>query len=99
MTTVLRACIDCGRASTGARCRTCTAARKRVRNSNAATARAVVQSSPVCTYCGSTRDLTSDHVRALARGGSNAGRQVTSCRPCNSSRGGRLAGNDVRGRQ
>ncbi len=99
MTAVLRACIDCGRASTGARCRTCTAVRKRVRNSNAATARAVVQSSPVCTYCGSTRDLTSDHVQPLARGGSNAERQVTSCRPCNSSRGGRLAGNDVRGRQ
>ncbi len=97
--TVLRACLDCGRPSTGARCEPHRLARKRVRNSNAATARAVVQSSPVCTYCGSTRDLTSDHVRALARGGSNAGRQVTSCRPCNSSRGGRLAGNEARGRQ
>jgi 5-methylcytosine-specific restriction endonuclease McrA len=96
---ILRACLDCGRASPGARCRTCTAARKRVRNSNAATARAVVQSSPRCADCGSTTDLTSDHVVPLARGGSNAGLQRVLCRRHNSSRGGRLAGNDVRGRQ
>ncbi len=97
--TVLRACLDCGQPSTGARCRTCTRARKRVRNSNAATARAVIRSTPVCADCGSTRDLTADHVVPLARGGSNAGPQRVLCRPCNSSRGGRLAGNDVRGRQ
>ncbi len=97
--TILRACLTCGRPSPGPRCRTCRAARKRVRNNNAATARAVVQSSPRCADCGSTRDLTSDHVRPLARGGSNAGPQRVLCRPCNSSRGGALAGNEARGRQ
>jgi 5-methylcytosine-specific restriction endonuclease McrA len=97
--TVLRACIDCGRASPGSRCRTCTAVRKRVRNGNAETARAVVQSSPVCSDCGATRDLTSDHVLPLARGGSNAGPQRVLCRTCNSRRGGALADNEGRGRQ
>lgn len=96
---ILRACLDCGRASPGPRCRTCQAARKRVRNANAATARAVVAASPVCEDCGGTTDLTSDHVRPLARGGSNSGPQRVLCRRHNSSRGGALAGNDVRGRQ
>lgn len=97
--TVLRACLDCGRPTPWTRCAEHQQARTRVRTANRQTARAVVRSSPVCADCGSTRDLTSDHVLPLARGGSNAGRQRTLCRPCNSRRGGALAGNEPRGRQ
>ena len=97
--TVSRACIDCGTPSTSSRCALHGKIKQRVRTSNRARARAVVRASPRCVCCGSTRDLTSDHVQPLARGGSNASRQVTSCRACKSSRGGALAGNEPRGRQ
>jgi 5-methylcytosine-specific restriction endonuclease McrA len=98
--TVLRACLDCGAPSPWSRCALHRKAKQRVRTRNRRTARAVIAASPVCADCGATRDLTSDHVVPLAQGGSNAGRQRTLCRPCNSRRGGRLAGGDGgRGRQ
>ncbi len=98
--TVLRACIDCGTPSPWPRCAAHRRARQRVRDANRATARAVVAASPVCADCGATRDLTSDHVRPLARGGSNAGPQRTLCRPCNSRRGSQISGSTGgRGRQ
>lgn len=45
----------------------------------------------ICCYCGSTDDLTIDHVTPLARGGSNdLANLVVACRICNSSKGARL---------
>ena len=44
-----------------------------------------------CQYCGSTRRLHIDHRIALARGGSNLFENlVTSCGPCNQSKGPKL---------
>lgn len=97
--TVLRACLDCGRPSLWTRCATHRQAKQRLRTSNRQTAKQVIASSPWCFVCGSTDDLTSDHVQPLARGGSNAGQQRTLCRRHNSALGGALAGNEPRGRQ
>ncbi len=97
--TVLRACLDCGAPSPWTRCPEHRTARQRVRTANRQRARDVIAAQPWCSDCGSTRDLTSDHVVALARGGSNAGVQRVLCRPCNSRRGGGLAGNEGRGPQ
>lgn len=37
-----------------------------------------------CVYCGSPEDLTIDHKKALAKGGSNReSNYVTACRTCN----------------
>lgn len=45
----------------------------------------------VCTYCGSTDDLTCDHIHPLARGGTNdLDNLTTACRSCNSSKGDKL---------
>lgn len=45
----------------------------------------------LCRYCGSTDDLTIDHVTPLAHGGSNnLTNLVVACRICNSSKGARL---------
>ena len=42
----------------------------------------------VCTYCGSTEDLTLDHVVPLSRGGTHALANLrVACRSCNSSKG------------
>ena len=97
--TVLRACLDCGTPSYWSRCALHRTARTRVRTANRQAAAAIVRLSPVCEDCGATSDLTSDHVVALARGGTNAGRQRVLCRSCNSRRGGGLAGNERRGPQ
>ena len=48
---------------------------------------------PWCSLCGSTTDLTGDHVIPLARGGDPeppAEEIVVLCRRCNSSKGARL---------
>ena len=97
--TVLRACLDCGTPSYWSRCALHRTARTRVRTANRQAAAAIVRASPVCEDCGATSDLTSDHVVALARGGTNAGRQRVLCRSHNSQRGGGLAGNERRGPQ
>ncbi len=98
--TVLRACLDCGAPSPNTRCALHAQARQRIRTANRQTARDVIAAQPWCSDCGSTRDLTADHVRPLALGGSNAGAQRVLCRRCNSSRGGGLSGSaGARGRQ
>lgn len=38
----------------------------------------------VCVYCGSSRNLEDDHVRAFSRGGASV---VDACRACNASKG------------
>jgi 5-methylcytosine-specific restriction endonuclease McrA len=43
-----------------------------------------------CTYCGSDRDLSCDHVVPLIQGGkSTLDNLTTACKPCNSGKGGR----------
>lgn len=97
--TLLRACLDCGAPSPWTRCALHRQSRTRIRNGNRRFAKDVIAAQPWCSICGSTRDLTSDHVQALARGGSNEKPQRTLCRPCNSRLGGRLGGNEGRGPQ
>ncbi len=89
--TVLRACIDCGRPVAAARCAQHATARKRARNRNIATARAVVRAQPWCSLCGhrGSKDnpLQSDHVIPLSVTKDGSGPQRTLCRRCNASRG------------
>ena len=41
-----------------------------------------------CVYCGSTENLTIDHVRPKSMGGCDtADNCVTACRPCNQAKG------------
>ncbi len=41
-----------------------------------------------CVYCGSTEELTIDHVRPRSKGGdTSASNCVTACRTCNSRKG------------
>ena len=41
-----------------------------------------------CTYCGSTEDLTIDHVVPQCKGGpTNSSNCVTACRSCNQAKG------------
>ena len=41
-----------------------------------------------CVYCGSSENLTVDHVRPKSRGGMDtADNLVTACRPCNQAKG------------
>lgn len=43
-----------------------------------------------CVYCGSTENLSLDHVKARSTGGGDEDSNlVTACRPCNSSKGNR----------
>jgi len=43
-----------------------------------------------CLYCGSTRDLTIDHIIPTSRGGKSTFENcVSACRPCNNSKGNR----------
>lgn len=50
--------------------------------------RAVLKKYPACVDCGSTDDLTVDHVQGVAVGGKNLlGNYVTRCRSCNGAKG------------
>lgn len=41
-----------------------------------------------CVYCGSSENLTIDHVRPKSKGGTDtADNCVTACRPCNQAKG------------
>ena len=41
-----------------------------------------------CVYCGSSKNLTVDHVRPKSKGGTDtADNLVTACRPCNQAKG------------
>jgi len=43
-----------------------------------------------CVYCGSTKDLTVDHIIPASRGGkTNFDNCTTACRPCNNTKGSR----------
>jgi 5-methylcytosine-specific restriction endonuclease McrA len=48
----------------------------------------LARDSHTCQYCGSTRDLTIDHVTPRWKGGTNTwGNLVTCCRKCNLKKG------------
>ena len=41
-----------------------------------------------CVYCGSTENLTVDHIRPKSKGGTDtADNLATACRPCNQAKG------------
>ena len=44
-----------------------------------------IRNTPYCTRCGTTSDLTADHVTPIAKGGTGND-LVTLCRSCNSSK-------------
>jgi 5-methylcytosine-specific restriction endonuclease McrA len=49
-----------------------------------------VQAQSWCSGCGTTLDLTAEHLTPVAQGGSEDGPLTTLCRPCNAKRGARL---------
>jgi 5-methylcytosine-specific restriction endonuclease McrA len=55
------------------------------RNVDRPIAAAQVAAFPRCAVCGTTEDLTADHVIPPARGGTNDGKRQTLWRSCNSS--------------
>ncbi|WP_438291776.1 HNH endonuclease [Streptomyces sp. HUAS TT7] len=49
-----------------------------------------IAANPQCSRCGSTRDLTGDHIIPLSKGGTSALSNIAVlCRRCNSSKGNR----------
>lgn len=86
-----RRCLGCSTLiASGSYCARCTRAAKKVRNADRRIAAAVVAASPRCGRCGTTEDLTADHVIPLAKGGRNTGPRQVLCRPCNSKKKDRL---------
>jgi 5-methylcytosine-specific restriction endonuclease McrA len=84
----LKPCIECGRRSEGTRCPEHERQHQRRKNNDARyrrtyawqqLSRATRAATPQCVRCGSTADLTADHV--IPR--SVAGGVVTLCRRCN----------------
>ena len=96
-------CLTCGQLShNGTRCPSCQAVRDRAReqargrpNATArgygsawqATSRQMIARHPWCTICGTTTDLTVDHILAKANGGTDAISNLqVMCRRHNSSK-------------
>jgi 5-methylcytosine-specific restriction endonuclease McrA len=101
---MLRVCVSCSglytRPSSGdvGRCTDCaesyrrsqpTTAQKGLGSKWQRLAREQVRNYPSCWYCGATTDLTVDHIKPRALGGTVADGLRTACRPCNSRRGAR----------
>lgn len=81
-----RRCLSCNRLTTGTRCPPCTAERRKVYGPEwQRLSRDARAAQPWCSICGSTEDLTVDHVepRSLAAG------VQTLCRRCNGRKGDR----------
>lgn len=88
-----RRCSRCPRIiGAGSICDACRRTEWKVRNDDRPIRRAVVAASPICSTpgCGSTTDLTADHVIPLARGGVNEGPRRVLCRSCNARKGKRV---------
>jgi 5-methylcytosine-specific restriction enzyme A len=88
----------CGRISDGSRCPEHRKMRTAIRSADRGIAARVVAHHPACQCqgcglhegpCGSTSDLTADHVVPLAAGGTHDGPRQVLCRRCNSSKGAR----------
>jgi 5-methylcytosine-specific restriction endonuclease McrA len=98
---LMRPCLDCGRpippqfkrcalhAKPGNR-RDATTTERGYGAAHQRRARAVIAAHPWCEECGSTHDLTADHIIPLARRGNPLGELRVLCRPCNSRRGAEL---------
>lgn len=82
-----RPCLDCKRPTrNGSRCSSCHAEHRQIYGPAwRKVSRAIRAAPPRCSRCGSTRDLTGDHVKARSL---DAGVQVL-CRRCNASKGDR----------
>ncbi len=87
----LRPCIACGRLSRKSRCPRCTTRPKTAEKMGAGWARISaeqIKRQPFCVRCGTTEDLTADHIRPRAHGGTNEPENLqTLCRRCNSRKG------------
>ena len=83
-----RRCLDCGQRARGTRCPRCEASRRGTTtergygHAHRQRARAAVTAQPWCSTCGSTDDLTADHLAPLARGGHPLGPLRVLCRSC-----------------
>lgn len=97
----LKVCIECGDLADGTRCHACAAqaAQRRDQRRGSAHARGytrawnkqaaqVKRAQPTCDVCGTTEDLTVDHIVPKRRGGTDdRDNLVTLCRRHNSSKG------------
>lgn len=85
---MLRPCLGlpnepCNELGHGPRCAVHARAWKSLRNSDRPIAKALVKASPLCSWCGTTEDLTADHVVRLIDGGTHDGARRVLCRSCN----------------
>lgn len=99
-----RPCLDCGEPTSSSRCDPCSIerARRYNRRRGSATARGygydwqrlsakARRLQPYCIDCGSTEDLTADHVVPKGLGGpSTMSNVVVRCRSCNARKGARM---------
>lgn len=99
----MKVCINCGDLADGTRCETCHAERQQrvSQQRGGATARGytrtwgkqaarVKRQQPACAVCGTTEDLTVDHITPKTLGGTDKPDNLrTLCRRHNSAKGGR----------
>jgi 5-methylcytosine-specific restriction endonuclease McrA len=79
-------CLRCGQRTKGSYCAACARKRRAIYDRDRNSSAAIVRASPRCAKCGSTTDLTADHIIPISEGGAGGPRRVL-CRTCNSSRG------------
>jgi 5-methylcytosine-specific restriction endonuclease McrA len=80
-------CLRCGqRTRNGSYCTACARMRRAIYDRDRRRSAAAVQASPYCAECGSTSDLTADHIVPISKGGALGPLRVL-CRTCNSRRG------------
>ena len=102
MRRIVRPCVVCSVLTKSARCAKCQRELNKSRPSASQRgydakwrklSKYLREAQPWCTWCGTTVDLTVDHVLPLSMGGSNELENLrVLCRPCNSARKQQLAG-------
>ena len=96
---MFKPCIQCGDISQSTRCTECQRDYEAVRGSGSSRgygsawtklSKRARLAQPFCLWCGTTEDLTTDHIVALANGGKRTGLTLADvqilCRPCNSKK-------------